>query len=350
MVKSSYGAGRLNRRKLNIIMGSRGTSHFRRIRRIKISDFILLMIPLLFLLILNPPKEPEEAKEKVGQVHAVPISNLVITVYNVSESIVDEYSLEEYLVGVVAAEMPSKAVAARTFALSRKEGLYGSYDGHFGAAVCTDPSHCQAWVSKKKFLEIYGDDKDWEKIKKSVADTEGIVMTYAGKLINPLYHSNSGGVTEDIDEVWAVSGDVPYLKSVYSPDESQYSEFEKKTVFSWNEMKEKVKHKYAKVKFADDPCKDIEVTSYSASGRVDEIRIGSMKISGTGFRELLSLRSTNLDINVPDKNTVEIISKGYGHGVGMSQCGADVLGKKGQTYSDILEYYYTGVDVEEVEK
>ena len=327
-----------------------------RLRRLRLGDFILLMLPLLLLLILIPPPE-KTATTDLGQVKAANESDIFITVYNPDESIIDEYPLESYVTGVLAAEMPAgfheealkaQAVAARTFALSRMQGLYGSADSHFGAHVCTDPAHCQAWVSKERFLEAYGDEAAWEKLKKAVEATENVVMTYSGTLINPLYHSNSGGVTENVEEVWSISGEVPYLKSVYSPDESKYTEFEKKTVFAWDEIKQKVKNKYPDANLGPDAEKEVEITAYSASGRVDEIKIGSVVMTGTGFRELLSLRSTNLELNFPDQKTVEIISKGYGHGVGMSQCGADAMGRKGLDYIRILEYYYTGIKVEEI--
>ncbi len=315
------------------------------------------MLPLLLLLAFVPPQERPVSKEDVGQVETVQGKAIKITVYNPAKSVIDEYFLDDYIIGVVAAEMPSsfheealkaQAVAARTFALSRMKGLYGSSESHFGAHVCTEPRHCQAWISHERFLQVYGSEKDWEKIKKAVKDTENRVMTYGGTLINPLYHSNSGGVTEDIEEVWTVLGSVPYLKSVYSPDDSQYAEYEKKELFVWDEIKEKVKNKYPDAKLGSDPSKEIEIVAYSGSGRIDEIRIGSVIMSGTAFRELLTLRSTNLDISIPDKKTVQIISRGYGHGVGMSQCGADAMGKKGLDYVKILEYYYTGINVEEI--
>ena len=355
MVRRSYGVNRLNY--LNRLNSNKRIRGLKRARRIKIGDIVLLALPLFFLLVFIPPSKPTTPKEEVGQVEVAIDSIVRIKLFNPSESLVDEYPLEEYLVGVVAAEMPAsfheealkaQAVAARTFAASRMQGLYTSTGKHFGADVCTDSGHCQAWISKERFLKVYGDEEEWKKILKSVSDTENIVMTYAGKLINPLYHSNSGGVTEDIEAVWAVTGEVPYLKSVYSPDESKYSEFEKKTRFTWNEIKKNVENKYPEAKFGTDPKKEIEVTAYSTSGRVEEIRIGSIKIPGTLFREMLSLRSTNLEISFPEKEIVQIVSKGYGHGVGMSQCGADALGKKGMDYIKILEYYYTGINVEDL--
>lgn len=329
----------------------------KRIRRIKIGDVLLLLLPLIFLLMLVPP-ENTVAKEQEPVNDPVKVDKGVrITVYNPEAALVDEVDLEDYVLGVVAAEMPSsfneealkaQAVAARTFAVSRMKGLYGSASNHFGAHVCTESGHCQAWVSKEQYLKSYGGEKGWNKIAEAVAETRNKIMTYDGVIINPLYHSNSGGATEDIQEVWSVSGEVPYLKSVYSPYEGQYDEYEKENIFAWADFVKKVKSQFPDVKLGADPQKEIEILSYSPSGRVTAIRIGSVTLSGVELRELLSLRSTHMDISCPDKSTVKIVTKGYGHGVGMSQCGADALGKKGMDYIKILEYYYTGVQVEDL--
>lgn len=356
MVRRSYGgASRLmNLNRIGVYDRIRQRT---RNRRFTLGDIAILVSILVFMLILIPPVKKEKVSDELGQVKSQTEKISKIKVYNPNEALVDEYDLEEYLIGVVAAEMPpdfneealkAQAVAARTFAAGRIKGLYTTYSDHFGAHVCTNSKHCQAWISKKRFLEVYGSERDWERVQKAVSDTKNIVMTYSGQLINPLYHSNSGGVTEDIDAVWSNVGAVPYLKSVYSPDDSKYREYEKKTIFSWDEIKKKVKNKYKDAKLGTNPKKDIEVTAYSGSGRVEEIRIGSVKMKGTQFRELMGLRSTNLEFSFPDKKTVLIISKGFGHGVGMSQCGADALGKKGFDFKKILEYYYTGVKVEEL--
>lgn len=328
-----------------------------RIKMLKVTDALLLLLPLIFLLMLVPPgntetKEPEPSRAPVNEDKSVRI-----IVYNPEASLVDEYDLEEYIAGVVAAEMPSsfneealkaQAVAARTFAVSRMKGLYGTSTNHFGAHVCTESGHCQAWVSKEQYLERHGGEAGWSKIEKAVAETKGKIMTYDGVVINPLYHANSGGATEDIQEVWSVVGEVPYLKSVYSPDEGEYSQYEKESLFEWTDIIKKVKAQYPEAKIGDDPKKEIEILSHSASGRVTAIRIGTITLSGVDLRELLSLRSTYINISFPDENTVKIITKGYGHGVGMSQCGADALGRKGMDYIKILEYYYTGVQVEDL--
>ena len=360
---------------INLIMDSRNYEIYRRYTKktgiyrskgrfglfrdripLTLENIFLLILPLLLMLILIPPPK-EVITEEIdipAEEDAEPIS---IVVFNNADSVIDKIDLEEYLIGVVAAEMPhsyhrealkAQAVAARTFAVSRARGLYGSLTEHFGADVCTDSNHCQSWISKDEFLESRGDESDWEKIAEAVANTKNMVITYEGQLINPLYHSNSGGVTESIEAVWPRLGAIPYLKSVYSPYESEYDEYLRSTVITWNDIKNKVKNKYPKAEFKNDPAQDIEVLSYSASGRIKKIRIGSIEMEGTEFRELLNLPSTNLEFSFPDEKSVEIVSKGFGHGVGMSQCGADALGKNGYTYKEILEFYYTGISVEEL--
>lgn len=324
---------------------------------LKIEDCILLLLPLAFVILLIIPHKTVKEEPKKEQEKIILGPDITIKVYNPSKSVIEAYDLDEYLVGVVGAEMPpdfddealkAQAVAARTYALGRMKGLYGSALAHFGADVCTDSTHCQAWISKERFLEVYGDEQDWEKIKEAVYATKGIVITYENTLINPLFHSNSGGVTEDVEEVWAVSGSVPYLKSVYSPDESDYPDYEKKVVLTWDNIKQKIKKEYPKATFEKSIKDGMEIKEYSASGRVLTLRIGSVTVPGTEFRTLFGLRSTNFGLNFASDTSVEIETIGFGHGVGMSQCGADALAKEGYTYQDILEYYYTGVQVGEI--
>lgn len=333
---------------------------FSRYRGISPMDLVLYLLPLFFLMIILPPIERvEPVASSIDMVEIVTDPDIRITVYNPEKSVIEEFELEDYVTGVVAAEMPAsfheealkaQAVAARTFALSRMHGLYGSTENHFGAHVCTNYKHCQAWISKERYLSAYGDEEAYEKIKRAVNDTKNVVMTYDGILINPLYHSNSGGVTEDVEAVWAVSGQVPYLKSVYSVDESNYNQYETMVVFTWEDIKNRLLTKYSQAEVQSGFNKEIEIMSYSASGRVQTIRIGNIEMTGPEFRELLDLRSTNLEISFPDSETVEIVTKGFGHGVGMSQCGADALGNSGYNFKEILEYYYTGIRVEEIKQ
>lgn len=356
MVKKSFSAYSRNFKQLNNISKLGKTVKPNRKIPLTPENVLLFVLPLVLMLILIPPRQTTQviSKEKEASINEIPFS---LVLYNHVDAVIDRVLLEDYLVGVVAAEMPhsfnfealkAQAVAARTFALSRLNGLYGSKDRHYGADVCTDPGHCQSWISKDRFLETYGNEDNWQKVCQAVSETKNIVMTYEGRLINPLYHSNSGGVTEDIKDVWSNVDDVPYLKSVYSPYEEDYSQYEKSTVFSWSEIKNKVENRYPEAKLGNEAVQDFEIMSYSASGRIDQLRLGSVIVTGTELRELLGLRSTNLEIRFPGDNMIEIISKGYGHGVGMSQCGADALGKNGYNYKEILQFYYTGITVEEM--
>ena len=343
--------------------------------RLKPLDGVLIILPILLALILFLPQNTGvrgtggmdgdgTGRSRDGQGDTQPgvieyEGKLVVKVYFPQDNKTEEMTLEDYVVGVLAAEMPAsfheealkaQAVAARTFAFSRMLGLYVSKESHNGADVCTDSTHCQAYMSKEQYLERSGKKEDWSKFEKAVKATKNQVITYEKAIINPLYHANSGGVTEDVEAVWSVSGQVPYLKSVYSPDESTYSNYAVKSVFSWDDIKAKVLSRYKDAVLGEDARQELEIKTYSASGRVAEIRTGSVVMGGPVFRELLNLRSTNFEITMPDEKTVEITTTGFGHGVGMSQCGADVLGREGLGYMDILKYYYTGVSIDEIKQ
>jgi len=323
--------------------------------RLKAEDIVLLILPLAVLLLFLIKPQNLETDKRAEADEGPKGPEITLTVYNPGESLIFEAKLEEYLVGVVAAEMPpsfelealkAQAVAARTYALGRIEGYYGSTESHFGADICTDPGHCQAWISKERFLEEYASEEEWEKIERAVKETRNIVVTYGGVFINPLYHSNSGGVTEDAREVWAITDSVPYLQSVNGPDESGYPDYEQIKLYSWDEIVKKVRSRYPDGEFPS--TVDMEIESYTVSGRAASVRIGSVTVPGTEFRELFGLRSTFISFNFPSPESVEIITKGYGHGVGMSQCGADALAREGYTFEEILKYYYSGVEVEEM--
>ena len=280
-----------------------------------------------------------------------------IKVYDYITKKTNTMDIEEYLKGVVAAEMPvdfeeealkAQAVAARTFAFGRLAKNYSSpINSHPDADVCTDPSHCQAWISKEKISEKWEDDKkssNWLRIERAVIETKNIVITYNGAIINPLYHSNSGGYTENVEEVWA-GVSVPYLKSVVSEGEDVTSEYETSFNISANDFKSKFNDKYPNIKFSkNNIIDDINIISYTTGKRINEIKIGNITIKGTDVRTVLSLRSAAFEFAKVDDLTIKITTRGYGHGVGMSQWGADAMAKKGSYYQQILLYYYKDID------
>jgi len=323
---------------------------------------LLLAVCLLIFFSISRTLRKSEVEKKPDK-EQPPVVKTDIIVYNTRNKVVERMDLDEYIVGVVAAEMPAsfeiealkaQAIAARTYALGRALGKYGSHiDRHYGAHVCTDSTHCQAWIPKEMYQTWYPDanvEENWAKIEEAVYGTSGLILTYEGEVINPLYHANSGGITEDIQEVWSSVSEVPYLRSVYSEGESDYSSFEKKVVLTGEEIREKLMKAYPDIVFLGPVSEDVEVVQYTNSQRAKEIRIGSITIPGTKFRELFSLASTIMEINFIEEDTMEVTTYGFGHGVGMSQCGANELAQKGRSYEYILQYYYTGVEVEPISK
>jgi len=282
---------------------------------------------------------------------------LKINVYIAKENRVEEMYLEEYIKGVVAAEMPvtfdiealkAQAVAARTYTLSKMEQYSKSReDAHKGADVCSDHAHCQAWISKTdaaKKWSFFSRSKNWSKINSAVESTEGIIITYNGKITTPFFHSNSGGKTENYEDVWEGSS-IPYLKSVESPGEDVSPEFKATVSFESDEFKEKLIESYPEIELKKSRLtEDIKIMDYTKGGRVKTLQIGNVKLKGTDFRKIFSLRSANFTIN-EDKGKIYITTVGYGHGVGMSQWGANNMAKNGNSYEEIIKYYYTGVDL-----
>ena len=281
-----------------------------------------------------------------------------IKVYKTGEDKIVDMPLEEYVRGVVSAEMPAEfpiealkaqAVAARTYVLARLEEYKGSKCSiGKGADIC-DSVHCQVYKSKEiKFSEWKESSAlgYWNKISEAVAATSGQVLTYDGELVMyPYYFSTSSGRTENAAEVFSV--DKPYLKSVKSENEEASKKYRTNNSFTFTELVNKINSKYDKAKVSSKNLKSqIKILSRtSGGGSVKEIKIGSVTISGKDFRFLLGLASSNFDITFNSKNVV-IDCKGYGHGVGMSQWGASGMAKEGAKYTEILTHYYSGVKIE----
>lgn len=256
--------------------------------------------------------------------------------------------LEEYLLGVVAAEMPAtfqmealkaQAVAARTYALyTLQQGVI--LPGTGGAVLTTDHRTAQAWISKEAFWERWGEQATtrWRRIATAVSSTHGQVITHHGSPILAAYHSSSGGHTESAQNYW--TGSAPYLQAVtdpfdaVSPHRQTVSSVAASTVFSRLGLPMPV----------SGTPPDIVVLDHYPSGRVRTIRIGDEIVTGRQVREALGLRSSMFSVEV-EGNAVRFVQDGYGHGIGMSQYGAEGMAQQGYTYDQILGYYYTGVEM-----
>ncbi|CAK7011047.1 stage II sporulation protein D [Tissierella sp.] len=300
---------------------------------------------------------PEVPKIIVSEESVEVTDNInTIKLYNPYSNSVEEIDIESYVKGVVAAEMPAEfhiealkaqAVAARTYATLRSIRYPSGHPYHPKAPVCREV-HCQDYLSLEELRQINGEswvENYWGKIEEAVNATKGLLIYYNGEIIEPLYHSTSGGMTEDAVNVYA--SDEPYLKSVASPNEEDAPRYKSTISLTCDEFISKIIGKYPDVKITKNNFHEqIKLIEKTDSGRIKKIAIGKQIIDGREFRDLLSLNSTNFVITYDKKlNIIEIVTYGFGHGVGMSQWGANGMAKKGSDFIDILSHYYTGIEI-----
>ncbi len=284
-------------------------------------------------------------------------TGIMVRLYVNSRDEVIELGLGEYVAGVVAAEMPAsfhpealkaQAVVARTYAVKRIRILGGrGCDRHPGADLCDDPGHGQAWQPTSALRKRWGFwyfPRYWGKIKRAVQDTAGLVVTYDGLPIDPVYHSTSGGHTENSEDVWGTK--VPYLRGVPSTHEDRSPHLKETVRLKWSDLEKALGYQGGSLAVAARrEEKVLEVLERSPYGRVKSVRIGERVFKGTEVRSRLGLRSTLFTWHRAG-DAVVIETTGYGHGVGMSQYGADGLARTGWNFRRIIQYYYQGVKIE----
>ena len=268
---------------------------------------------------------------------------------------IEELDLDEYLYGVVSSEMPAnfeiealkaQAVVARTYTIYQT--MYNS-SKHTDADICDNYACCQAWISKEERMAKWGQDEaegNWNKIVEAVNSTTEKIVAYNGKPINAFFHANSGGMTESSLNIWG-GIDYPYLKSVETAGENEYSQYSSQVKITKEELLNKMKEKYpdCEIDFSQTDC--IKIQEYTTSGRVKTIKIGNKEIAGTEARTILGLKSTNFSVVIEGEEIIFSVT-GYGHGVGMSQTGADSMAKTGANYETIIKHFYTGVEIIEL--
>ena len=284
---------------------------------------------------------------------------IMIKVFSVDDNKIIEMDFEEYIKGVIAGEMPvsfdiealkAQAVAARTFAAADMIAYGGSGCAlHKGADVCSDV-HCQVWMSKAERFKNW-DAKDaesyWAKITKAVEETKGLVIAYNGKIASRIkFHSTSGGKTEN--SIYAFGYSEPYLTSVDSPNEENAPSYKSVVVMKKQEFINRMKELNSKIKLSSNSlAAEIKILNYTEGGRVKTIKIGDKTFSGIDIRWAMGLKSAEFSIKADSKN-VTFNVKGYGHGVGMSQWGANEMAKRGSKFDAILKHYYQGVEIKNI--
>lgn len=272
---------------------------------------------------------------------------------------VEEIPVFDYICGVLAAEMPvtyeaealkAQAVAAFSYTVYRMEGELarpGLIPEHKGAYVCTDYRHCKSYLSKADALKKWGQewfDAYWGKLESAAGAVENAVLTYNGMPINAVFHSISSGETECAVDVWGA--DVPYLVSVQSLQDQNAPDYQTTRSFTDTQFAEILRAASSGVSLTGDPSGWLGGAELTQAGGVKQYTIGGVAFKGADLRELFGLRSTNFTLAYGNGTFVFTV-KGYGHGVGMSQYGANELAKEGKTWQEILRWYYTGVEISE---
>ena len=265
---------------------------------------------------------------------------------------VEIMALDVYLQGVVRGEMPAsfELEALKAQAAAERTYIYyqlaaGRKEAHPNADVCTDPSCCNAWLSEEAAREKWGGDFDgWEsRIEEAVAATDGQVALYRGEPILAVFHSSSAGKTAGAGDVW--SGDMPYLRSVDSPEgEETVPNYYSAAEFTAAEAKALLAQAHPELTFSGGPDKWFGAVEKDESGRVGTVEVCGAPLRGVEVRRIFSLRSACFTIDAAaDRVTFRVT--GYGHGVGMSQYGANELARQGRTWQEILLWYYADIAI-----
>lgn len=264
---------------------------------------------------------------------------------------VQDLDLRTYLTGVVRAEMPAsfepealkaQAVAARTYTLY-KISSGGNHGGQ--ADLCTDPACCQAYLGEAQARENWGDQADaYEaKVAQAVTDTDGQAILYQGEPILAAFHSSSAGRTRTSGAVW--QKELPYLQPVDSPEPTgMIPNYYSRAEISAEEVKGNVLAAYPEANFSGSKEGWLQNAKRDSAGNVESVEIGGVTVKGNRLRSLLGLRSACFEWSVEGQSFVFLVT-GYGHGVGLSQYGANQMAAEGANYREILSHYYTDVTI-----
>ncbi len=324
--------------------------------------FAVLLLAIPMLVFLKPDRTSPSA-EKTTSEKAVTESGTeaaaddeghdILRVLDFTSGQVHEIAMRDYVIGAVLAEMPAsyheealkaQAVAARTYAVRQREKQQLAPDELLmGADISNDSTKYQAYFTPEQAKAFYGDSYEtYYNIVSSAVDATGNqVLIYNGEPIVAAFHSTSGGRTESAEIVWGSA--VEYLVPVESTEDESSPAYLDEKVFTEDELSARIEAEYPDTVFGDSPDEWIAIGDRSVSGTVLEVQLGDTAVSGTEFRQIFSLKSANFEVEYSDGNFI-ITTKGNGHGVGMSQYGANAMANDGADYKEILAHYYTGAE------
>ena len=325
-----------------------------------ISWLCLLMVFLLPVLFVEPMEiaPPEDTlvpqatlpiERPIQQTAAAKDKGRVVRLLEESGA-VSELSMDEYLWRVVAAEMPAsfepealkaQACAARTYTVRQQEM---GQTKHEQADICVDSHCCQAYITPEEAALRWGlnTPEYTEKIRQAVSATDGLGIIYGDTPIQALFFSSAPGRTTDAVEVWGNA--VDYLKSVESPEGEEVPNYRTQVTLTAQQVIDRVMASYPKADLSGGPEGWFTDLRRGESGAVSSVKVGGVTLTGSQVRTLFELRSPAFTVGWNGETfTFEVT--GYGHGVGMSQYGANAMARKGETFRAILEWYYSGAEV-----
>lgn len=301
-------------------------------KRIMLLALIILIIPIITIKVLNK-KEEQTIKNITIE------KNKIVRVKRTEKNIIEKIPLEKYLIGVIAGEMPvsyeiealkAQAIAARTYTMKKlennKENEYDLVD------TVNDQVYLDEEYLKKTWQNKY--EENIKKLKQAVNETAGMYLTYEGNIIQAFFFSTSSGNTENCKDVFGQ--ELPYLTSVSSTWDETSPSYEETKTYTKEEF-------YNKLNIPYNEKINIKIIR-NETNSINKIIINDKEIKGTDFRFKLGLRSTNVELIEQEQNII-IKTKGYGHGVGMSQYGAKQMAIKGYKYDEILKHYYKGTEI-----
>lgn len=302
-------------------------------KKLILTTLLILIIPVIIIKILTPKKIKNKTYQKTD--------NITVRVKRENKNTIEKIPLEKYLIGVLAGEMPvsydiealkAQAVAARTYTINKiEQNKTKEYD-------VVDTTNDQVYKDEQQLKEIWKEkyNENTKKLKQAIKETNGEYLTYEGKPIHAFFFSTSSGTTENCKDVFGES--LPYLVSVSSTWDENSPSYQGKLKLTKEEFCQKLEIN----------CNEIKINiERNETNSIKNITINNKTIKGTDFRFKLGLKSTNLEIEQTN-NDIIIKTKGYGHGVGMSQYGAKELANNGYKYDEILKHYYQGVEFKKI--
>jgi stage II sporulation protein D len=319
---------------------------------------IVLLITLLivpsFVVQFIPQGAGQAQKEKVELTPSqsektIPL--IQIAVYRTESKTIEKIPLESYIRGVVASEMPAEfelealkaqALAARTYMIRRL--IAKDFSDTPEGSVVTDTKKHQVFQNEAELRERWGMEYDRKisRINQAINETTGKVLTYEGRPINATFFSTSNGYTENSEDYW--SAEIPYLRSVFSPWDKASPRYKDQVKMSVEEFQNKLGIQMAMP--VSTTSSFSKILSTTSGNRVEEVEIGNHIFTGKEVRELLDLSSSHFHLTL-EQGQVIIDTLGWGHGVGMSQWGANGMAKEGYNAEEIVKYYYKKVRVQD---